>query len=86
MKQVEVTGHFTAGGIEIYIMDDATYHNWLKWDRTRPLNILYDSGLLTMGSINQVIAVPGKYHLLLTNREADAAHQISATITLHWVY
>ena len=69
MKDVSVVGSFkTIGGapntIEAYIMDDATYVNWLKG---RTVHILFDSGSLSSGNIDQAITVPGIYHIVFAN-------------------
>jgi hypothetical protein len=91
MKQVNVNGTFrTFGGapnhIEVYIMDDSTYTNWLK---AKTVHILFDSGLMSSGSIDQAITVPGKYHLIFTNyapATLAAAQQVNTKVILNWVY
>jgi hypothetical protein len=91
MKQVNVSGKFnTFGGapnhIEVYVMDDATYTNWLKG---RTVHILFDSGLMSSGDVDQAITVPGKYHLIFTNyapATLAAVQQVHTQFTLNWVY
>jgi hypothetical protein len=91
MKQVNVSGKFnTFGGapnhIEVYIMDDSTYTNWLK---NRIVHILFDSGMLSSGTVDQAITVPGKYHLIFTNyapATLTAAQQVHTQVTLNWIY
>ena len=91
MKQVNVNGKFnTFGGapnhIEVYIMDDSTYTNWLK---KRTVHILFDSGLMSSGTVDQAITVPGKYHLIFTNyapATLAAAQQVHTQVILNWVY
>ena len=91
MKDVSVVGSFkTFGGapntIEAYLMDDTTYVNWLK---NRTVHILFDSGSLSSGDIDQAITVPGEYHLVFANySEASvaSAQQVTVKIELKWVY
>jgi hypothetical protein len=89
MKDVKVTGSFsTFGGapnsIQVYIMDDTTYNSWVK-GRTVP--ILFSSGSLSMGEINQAITTPGKYHLTFSNTYPASvadAQQVKVDIVLNW--
>lgn len=91
MKDVNVTGIFeTFGGapnhIQVYIMDDTTYANWLKH---HTVHILFDSGLMSSGEISQAITTPGTYHLVYSNiapATLSAAQQVKTTVTLKWTY
>ena len=91
MKDVSVVGSFkTFGGapnaIEAYIMDDATYVNWIKG---RTVRILFDSESLSSGDIDQAITVPGVYHLVFANyseASVSPAQQVTVKIELDWVY
>ncbi len=91
MKEVKVVGNFrTFGGapnhIEVYVMDDDTYNNWLKG---RTVHILFDSGLMSSGTIDQDIVTPGKYHLVFTNyakATLSPAQQVTTKVDLNWVY
>ena len=91
MKEVTVEGKFkTVDGrpnIEVYIMDDATFAEWVKGRNVS--TILYDSRKVSIGFINQSIKVPGKYQLVLTNWSEvtySPSQQVSATIDLKWIY
>ena len=89
MKDVSIVGSFkTFGGapnhIEVYIMDDATYKLWIKG---RTARILYDSGSLSNGEVNQAITTPGKYHLIFTNLAPPSlspAQQVTVSFDLKW--
>ena len=91
MKDVSIIGSFqTFGGapnhIEVYLMDDATYNLWVKG---RTVRILYDSGNLSNGAVNQAIPTPGKYHLTFTNRASASlspAQQVTVSFDLKWTY
>ena len=91
MKDVSVVGSFkTFGGapnhIEVYIMDDATYNLWVKG---RTARILYDSGSLSNGEVNQAISTSGKYHLTFTNYASASlspAQQVTVSFDLKWTY
>ena len=91
MKDVNVVGSFkTFGGapnhIEVYIMDDATYKLWVKG---RTARILYDSGSLSNGEVNQAITTPGKYYLIFTNYASPSlspAQQVTVSFDLKWTY
>jgi hypothetical protein len=91
MKDVSVVGTFkTFGGapnhIEVYIMDDATYKLWIKGHTAL---ILFDSGSLSSGAVNQAITVPGKYYLIFTNYASatiSPAQQVTVSFDLKWTY
>ena len=91
MKDVSVVGSFqTFGGapnhIEVYIMDDATYKLWIKG---RTARILFDSGSLSNGEVNQAITTPGKYYLIFTNYASPSlspAQQVTVSFDLKWTY
>ena len=91
MKDVSVVGSFkTFGGapntIEAYIMDDATYVNWLK---NRTVHILFDSESLSSGQIDQALTVPGTYHIVFANYSSASvspAQQVTVQIELKWDY
>ena len=91
MKDVHVAGSFkTFGGapnhIEVYIMDDATYKLWVKGHTAR---VLYDSGSLSSGLVDQVITTPGKYYLIFTNRAPPSlspAQQVTVSFDIKWTY
>ena len=91
MKDVNVVGSFkTIGGapntIEAYIMDDTTYINWLKG---RTVHILFDSGSLSSGNIDQAITVPGLYHIVFANyypASVADAQKVTTSIELNWHY
>ena len=91
MKDVSVVGSFkTIGGvpntIEAYLMDDTTYKNWIGG---RTVHILFDSGSLSSGNIDQAITVPGLYHIVFANyyTASVAPEQIVTTnIQLKWNY
>lgn len=91
MKDTSIVGSFqTFGGapnhIEVYLMDDATYKTWLKGGTA---HILYDSGSLSNGEVNQAISTPGKYHLTFTNRASASlspAQQVTVSFDLKWTY
>ena len=91
MKDISVVGTFkTFGGapnhIEVYIMDDATYKLWIKGHTAL---ILYDSGSLSSGAVNQAITIPGKYYLIFTNYASatiSPAQQVTVSFDLKWTY
>ncbi len=90
MKEVTVEGTFrTVDGrpnIQVYIMDDATYTNWLKG---RNIPIPYDSGKRSVGFINKSLAAPGKYQLIFTNwieASFSPSQKVSARVDLKWTY
>ncbi len=93
MKDVIVKGKFrTTGGfphtIQAYIMDDATYKLWIK-GKTTP--VLFDSGQLSSGTIDQPLTTPGKYYLIFTNwydgvyAETEQV-EVSVDVALNWTY
>lgn len=70
--------------IQVYIMADAVYPDWLKG---RQVDIAYDSGSRSTGTFDVSIAKPGLYHLLFSNyAEASVApaQQVTANVTLQW--
>ena len=94
MKDASIVGSFqTFGGapnhIEVFIMDDATYKTWLKRGTT---HILYDSGSLSSGEVNQAIITPTKpsiYHLSFLNSypaSLSPAQQVTVSFELKWTY
>jgi hypothetical protein len=91
MKDVKIQGKFqTFGGapnvIEAYIMDDATYNNFLKGKEAR---FLFDSDKLSTGFIDFALTDPGKYHLTFTNWydiTISPAQKVTVNIDLNWVY
>jgi hypothetical protein len=91
MKDVSITGIFeTFGGapnhIQVYLMDDSTYYNWLKH---QTVHILFDSGLMSSGEINQAITNPGTYHLVYSNiapATLSPEQKVKTTVTLKWTY
>jgi hypothetical protein len=57
--------------------------------KAKTVHILFDSGLMSSGSIDQAITVPGKYHLIFTNyapATLAAAQQVNTKVILNWVY
>lgn len=90
MKEVKVVGKFkTKDGrpnIEAYIMDDTTYHAWLRGQNVN--TILYDSEMKTIAFIDQEITVPGTYNLIFTNWDDPSfstSQWVTINVDLEWV-
>ena len=92
MKDVTVEGKFnTTDGrpnIEVYIMDDATFADWIK-GKSDGSTIIFDSQKKSMGFINESIDSPGSYQLIFTNWSPTSyspSQGVLATVDLKWTY
>jgi hypothetical protein len=67
-------------------MDDATYNAWIKG---KSLPLLFHSGSMSIGEINQAIPTPGKYHITFSNTfpaSTAPGQQVKVDISLKWTY
>jgi hypothetical protein len=90
MKEVMVEGKFQTAdgrpGIQAYIMDEATYKEWLKTGNVRTK--IYDSGLKTIAFIDQEIPGPGTYNLIFTNWDDpsfSSSQWVTINVDLKWI-
>jgi hypothetical protein len=90
MTDASVTGYFNCTGgspnlIEVYLMDDATYANWLN-NPGGQSTILYDSEEMSAGALSQTNLPPGTYHLVFSNKSDDSVQEVVTKIDLNFTY
>jgi hypothetical protein len=87
MRSPRVGGHFKASGgprndIQVWLLDDDSLVNWENHHVPKPI---YDSGLVTQGTITAYLHGPGKYHVVFNNKfSLIAPKAVEAQVTLEY--
>ena len=76
------TSHNAGGDIEVMIMDDIAYTDWLDGHQ---INVNYTSGNKTTADIDLSITTSGKYHLVFSNNDPElSSKHVLAIAELNW--
>ena len=87
MQKPNITGSFRASGgsgndISVLVLSDMDFTNWNNGHES---HCVYQSGTVTVGQIDTFFLVPGKYHLVFSNKfSVFTSKNVATNINIAW--
>lgn len=83
---LSIGGSFVVSGgngsyLEVLVMNEA---NFGDWSNGRPAYAYYDSGQVTMGTVDASLPGPGKYYLVYYNSSTVSSKTVQTTVRLYY--